>query len=227
MSFDFSVNPVDHPLSADMVDPFRRISSAIATDCFGRRNIMDAGIKPLCRGMRLCGRAVTAALPPDDNLMLHVALHAAEPGDILVVSTGNDRHSGVWGELMTRAACARGLGGLVLDGMCRDSDWISGSGFPVFARGTCARGSRKTGPGHVNIPVACGNVVVNHGDLIIGDDDAVMVVPARNAETLLPLCIDKIAKEKARIESINAGSPKPAWLDGALAQWRSTETSAP
>ena len=216
MSFDYSVTQVEHTVSAELVDRFRAVATPIANDCYGRRNIMDAGINPLRPGLRICGRAVTAQLPPDDNLMLHAALHLAEPGDIIVANTGNDRHSGVWGELMTRAALSRGLGGLVLDGMCRDSDWIAASGFAMFARGACARGSRKTGPGHVNIAVACGNVVVNPGDLILGDDDGVMVVPARDAEALLPLCVEKIAKEAARIDSIDAGSPKPGWLPAAL-----------
>lgn len=220
MSFDFSISPVDHPLSAELVAAYGPVSAPVANDCYGRRNIMDAGIKPVRHGMRICGRAVTVQLPPDDNLMLHAALHAAEPGDILVANTGNDRHSGAWGELMTRAAISRKLGGLVLDGMCRDSDWIAGSGFPVFARGTCARGSRKAGPGHVNIAIACGNVVVHHGDLIIGDDDGLMVVPARDVAALLPLCLEKIAGEAARIANIEAGTPKPAWLPGALERWK-------
>lgn len=222
MNFDFSITPVNHPLPLEIVEQFRSVSSSIANDCYGRRNIMDSGMKPLRPGMRICGRAVTVQLPPDDNLMLHAALHAAEPGDIIVANTGNDHHSGVWGELMTRAAMNRELGGLVLDGMCRDSDWIAESGFPVFARGTCARGSRKSGPGHVNIPVACGNAVVNHGDIIIGDDDGLMVIPAQDARALLPLCFDKIAKEANRIDSISSGTPEPVWLQGALEKWQIT-----
>lgn len=221
MSFDFSINPVNHPLSAAFVAKFRDVSSPVANDCYGRRNIMNAAVKPVLKGMRICGRAVTVSMPPDDNLMLHAALHSAEPGDIIVANTSNDRFSGVWGELMTRAAMSRNLGGLVLDGMCRDSDWIAQSGFPVFSCGTCARGSRKQGPGHVNIPVACGNVVVNHGDIIIGDDDGVMVIPHQDAEALLPLCLDKLAKEAGRIENINSGSAKPSWLMPALEGWQS------
>lgn len=216
MSFEFSIKPVKHVLSTELVDKYKEIPSSIANDCFGRRNIMDQGMKPLRKGMRICGRAVTVQLPPDDNLMLHAALHSAEPGDIIVANTGNDRHSGVWGELMTRAAMSRGIGGLVLDGMCRDSDWIADSGFSAFVRGVCARGSRKTGAGHVNIPVSCGNVVVNHGDMIVGDDDGIMVIPAENANDLFILCLNKISKEKDRIASIDSGSLRPAWLSDAL-----------
>lgn len=220
MNFDCSVHPVNHPLTKEFVEQFRPVSTPIANDCYGRRNIMDAAIKPVNKGLRICGRAVTVLMPPDENLMLHAALHAAEPGDIIVASTSNDHFSGVWGELMSRAAISRGLGGLVLDGMCRDSDWIVESGFPVFSRGTCARGSQKSGPGHVNIPIACGNVVVNHGDIIIGDDDGVMVIPAADAEALLPICLDKINKEQHRIAEINKGNAKPGWLDSALKEWK-------
>lgn len=219
MNFDFSISPVDHPLSVAFVARYRDVTSPVANDCYGRRNIMDAGIKPIKQGLRLLGRAVTVQLPPDDNLMLHAALHAAEEGDILVVNTGNDRHSGIFGELMGRAALSRKIGGLVIDGMCRDSDWLRNCGLPVFARGTCARGSRKEGPGHVNLSIACGNVVVTHGDVIIGDDDGVMVVPAQDAAELLPLCLEKIGKEDDRIASIADGKPKPKWLPAALDRW--------
>lgn len=218
MNFECSVHPINHKLSTDLVEAYRDIPTPIANDCYGRRNIMDAGIKALDKGMKICGRAVTVLLPPDENLMLHAAIHSAEPGDIVVANTSFDHFSGVWGELMTRAAISRNLGGLVLDGMCRDSDWIRETDFSVFSRGVCARGSQKSGPGHVNIPIACGNVVVNHGDLILGDDDGVMVIPAEDAEALLALCKKKLENEQVRIQQISSGNAKPVWLEPTLKQ---------
>lgn len=216
MANDCSLLPMNHHLSPELVAKFADFGSALINDVYGRRTVMDPAIKPIAQGMRVCGRAVTADIPPDDNLMLHAALHQAEPGDIIVARTRNDMYSGVWGELMTRAAMSRDLGGLVIDGSCRDSDWIRSSGWPVFSRNTCARGSRKLGPGHVNIAISCGNVVVNHGDLIVGDGDGVTVVAWQDVEALLPLCEAKLAAEGKRIESINAGKPKPGWLDKEL-----------
>lgn len=214
--YDFSILPQNHRLDAALVDAYRDLAPAPVNDSYGRRTVMDPAIKPIGQGMRLCGRAVTVDLPPDDNLMLHAALHQADPGDIIVARTRGDQYSGVWGELMTRAAMARGLGGLVLDGACRDSDWIRSVRWPVFCRTSCARGSRKNAPGHVNSPISCGGVVVEHGDLVLGDGDGVVVVSWRDAADLLPRCQAKVAHEAKRIAAIDAGTPKPAWLDPEL-----------
>jgi len=216
MSIACSTNQTVTRVDQSTIDSFSEYSPALVSDCYGHKNIMDPGIKPLNQNSYLCGSAITVDLPPGDNLMLHAALNLAEEGDVLVVNTKNDINSGIWGEIMTNAAMARGLAGLVLDGSCRDSHWIRESGWPLFSRGICARGSQKVGPGHVNLTITCGTVVVQPGDLIIGDCDGIMVLPAKDAVKVLPICAKKKEQEKKRVENIQAGEIKPIWLEPSL-----------
>ena len=150
----------------------------------GRFNFMDPGIQSRSR-LPLCGLAVTVLCRPGDNLMVHKALQVAEPGDIVVVNTCGNTTSAVFGELMCHTAAAKKLGGIVVDGAIRDVDGITRLGFPAFSRTVCAGGCDKDGPGEINVPIACGSTVVMPGDIVVGDDDGVAVVPRDSAEEVL------------------------------------------
>src|SRR5690606_22642629 len=124
---------------------------------------------------RVCGPAVTVQSPGGDNLWLHRAIYAAEPGDVLVVHVSDKYDHGYWGEIMSTAAQVRGLGGLVIDGCVRDSTLLRSMTFPVFSRGLCIRGTGKDfgARGWVNYPLMIGGVTIQPGDLICGDEDGV------------------------------------------------------
>ncbi len=120
-----------------------------------------------------------------DNLMLYKALQLVRPGDVLVVNPGGHMCNAVWGELMTRSAMALGIAGLVVDGVVRDGAANRKLGPPIFARGTTPVGSEKDGPGFVNGVISCGGVVVRPGDVIVGDDDRVVVLPVEHIPCVL------------------------------------------
>ena len=113
--------------------------------------------------------------------------------------------SAVFGGLMCEAASAKGIGGIVVDGALRDVEDLTRLKFPAFSRTLCAGGCDKDGPGEINVPVSCGNAVVNPGDLIVGDADGVVVVPRAHAEEVLDLVRQLIDRERARVEEIRAG----------------------
>jgi 4-hydroxy-4-methyl-2-oxoglutarate aldolase len=153
----------------------------------GKIGALPLVIKPMAASFRICGPAVTVHSPALDNLWLHRALYLAQPGDVLVVYVSGHYEAGYWGEVMSTAAKARGLNGLVIDGMVRDGDLLEGKGFPVFARGLCIRGTGKDfeARGWLNAPLLIDDVVVHAGDLVVGDTDGVVVIPqARISETL-------------------------------------------
>jgi 4-hydroxy-4-methyl-2-oxoglutarate aldolase len=127
--------------------------------------------------MRLCGPAVTVSCPPGTNLRIHHALYLAQAGDVLVVEVGGDAEYGYWGEIMTVAAQAGLLGGLVIDGDLRDTVRLAEIGFPVFSRGVCIRGTSKDpGAGSINHPIRIGDVDIEPGHLVVGDADGVVVI---------------------------------------------------
>jgi 4-hydroxy-4-methyl-2-oxoglutarate aldolase len=173
----------------------------------GRIGALPSAIKPVAPGMKLCGRAVTVHGPAGDNLWLHRALYVAQPGEVLVVYVSGGHEYGYWGEIMSAAAQARHLGGLVIDGCVRDGSVMASLGFPVFARGLCIRGTGKdTGAlGWINQPVRMGEVTVCPGDLVVGDGDGVVVLPHERAEAITAAALERERQEARILERIAAG----------------------
>jgi regulator of RNase E activity RraA len=189
---------------AELVAKFRTHATSNLADAMGRFHFMDFGIRPRS-GLPLCGVAVTVDARPADNLMVHKALEVAQPGDIVVVNTNGNTTSAIFGELMCRTAVGASLGGIVVDGAIRDVDGITALKFPAYSRALCAGGCDKDGPGEVNSPISCGGTVVMPGDIIVGDDDGVVVIPREEATDVLELVAALVERERARIAEINDG----------------------
>lgn len=191
--------------------------SSILADVAGRRGALSGRIAPLAPGMRVAGSALTVEVRPGDNLMIHVALAIAQPGDVIVVDGKGDLSSALMGEIMSQQAKALGIAGVVIDGAVRDSEAIRELGFPMWAAGLNPNGPTKSVAGRVNHPVSIGGVTVNPGDLIVGDADGITVVERSKAASLLPLAVEKVAAETKRIADIKSGKQlRPGWLDASL-----------
>jgi regulator of RNase E activity RraA len=191
--------------------------SSILADVAGRRGALSGRIAALAPSMRVAGSAITVEVRPGDNLMIHVALAIAQPGDVIVVDGKGDLSSALMGEIMCQQAKALGLAGVVIDGAVRDSEAICALGFPMYAAGLNPNGPTKSVAGRVNHPVSVGGVTVYPGDLIVGDADGITVVERAKAASLIPLAVDKVAAETKRIADIQSGKQlRPGWLDGAL-----------
>jgi 4-hydroxy-4-methyl-2-oxoglutarate aldolase len=202
-------------VDTSVLDRFRGLASSNLADAMGRFNFMDAGIRSRS-GFPMCGLAVTVNARPADNLMIHKALQVAQPGDVVVVNTCGNTTSAVFGELMCTTAAAAKLGGIVVDGAIRDVDGITKLKFPAYSRTVCAGGCDKDGPGEINVPIACGSVVVTPGDIVVGDDDGVAVVPRDGIDEVLQLAEQQIARESARIAEIKSGVLYKAEIDDVL-----------
>ena len=205
----------NHPRVTDeQIHAFSPLGVATVHEADDKRGAMAAAIKPVSPGSRVCGPALTVALQPGDNLMLHKALDIVEPGEVLVVD-GQAWEGGPWGELMTIIAQAKGAAGLVIDGFVRDVSAIRSLGFAAFARGSSVKGTVKESLGLINHPISCGGVVVHAGDLILGDDDGVCVVPSgRAADVLVGAQRRERAEADLRRRFTAGGS---VWDDAGLA----------
>ena len=202
-------------LTAAVIAAFRELPATAVADAMGRFNFMDPGIRPRT-GLRLYGPAVTVNCRPGDHLMVHKALQIAEPGDIIVVCTGGNITSAVFGDLMCHAAVVKGIGGIVVDGAIRDTEGLAGQGFPAFSRSVCAGSCDKDGPGEINVPISCGGTVVAPGDIIVGDADGVAVVPRDHAVEVLALVTQFTERENARIAEIHGGMLFTTEIDETL-----------
>jgi 4-hydroxy-4-methyl-2-oxoglutarate aldolase len=181
--------------------------SATLHEAAGKIGVLPPQIKPVVPGFAISGPAVTVHSPPGDNLWLHRAIVAAQPGDVLVVYVDGVYEHGYWGEIMSTAAKARGLGGLVIDGCVRDGAILGRVGFPVFARGLCIRGTGKdfSARGWLNHPLLVGDVTVNAGDLIVGDTDGVVAIPRERIAEVLDKSKAREEKEADVMRKLEAG----------------------
>ena len=175
---------------------FAAFDAATVHEASGGKGALSSGIKPIDPLSRLCGPAVTISCRPGDNLMLHRAIYAAEPGDVLVAAMGGYEEAGPWGEIMTIAAMERGIAGLIVDGSVRDSMRIIDLRFPVFCKSLCIKGTTKDCLGFINYPIIIGGVTIRPGDLIVGDADGVVSVAGEEVEEVLAACRLREKKEE-------------------------------
>jgi 4-hydroxy-4-methyl-2-oxoglutarate aldolase len=163
-------------------------------------------IRAAWAGARLAAPAYPVRCTPGDNLAIHVGVARAPAGHALVAAVGDVRELGYWGEVLTTAAEARGLAGLVIDGCVRDAAALEAHGFPVFSTGLALPGAMKEHPGTVGAPVVVGDVEVSTGDWIVGDVDGVTVVAAADVEAVLAAGQARADKEEGFFAALRAGA---------------------
>jgi 4-hydroxy-4-methyl-2-oxoglutarate aldolase len=191
----------------NIIKEFLSVSTTCISDAMDGLNNFHPAIKPLKEEYKVVGRAFTVKIPVGENLSVLEAISKAKPGDILVVDAKGDQYRAIAGDFVVGMAQTLGIGGLVVDGVIRDIVGVKALNFPVFSRGTTVAASGKTGVGEVNVPISCGGVPVNPGDIIVGDADGVVVIPQAMEQEILLKSIEKMKKDEIREASIS-GNPE-------------------
>lgn len=199
------VSDIDRP-PEELVAEFKGISTPILSDVTSKyENTMASAIEPVFDDVSMAGTAFTVKTYPGDNLMAHKALTMAQAGDVLVIDANAYTEAGLVGELFSTSCQQHGLHGTVIDGAVRDIEKIKDLGFPVFARGMSPKGSYKAHPGSINVPISCGGLVVEPGDIVVGDAEGIVVVKPHHAEQVLADAQAKLEEEETTLDRIQDG----------------------
>jgi 4-hydroxy-4-methyl-2-oxoglutarate aldolase len=191
--------------ASDPADRFADFDPATLYEAAGRTGMVDPAIRPAWTGAKVCGPALTVECPPCDNLMLHVAVAQAQPGVVIVASVGGYLMAGAWGEILTEAARARGVAGLIIDGAVRDIDAIEALRFPVFSRGLAIGSCTKEKTGTLQAPVQFGAVTVRSGDLVFGNSDGIVISEQDRIDEVYAAAITRQKKESEIIGKLREG----------------------
>ena len=206
-------------LNIKLINKYKDLPVANIADNMGRFYAMESEIRPYNQTF-LVGSAFTVKSNTADNLLFHKALDLAKPGDVIIVDVQGDCTNAVCGEVMVRYAMKEGIAGFVIDGAIRDVEMTRTlNNFAVYSKGVNPKGPYKFGPGEINVPISCGGVVVNPGDLIVGDQDGVVVIPKKMAETVYKDSIKTTEKEKTIFEEIESGTLDREWIDEKLKEY--------
>lgn len=181
------------------------IGSATLVSAGGERVEVIVGLEPVFPSARAIGPALTVRSAPADSLAIHHAVAVAKRGDVIVLGVDGERAVAHCGELIARAALARGVAGIVVDGAIRDHAAIVALGLPVFHLGCSPRGPGKSGPGELGVPVELAGVTVHAGDLVCADADGVAVVPRAHADEIVAAAEALEAREREVVEAIDRG----------------------
>ena len=184
------------------------------------RNTGSAGLLPYQRPGKktMAGTAVTVRSRGGDNLTYLRALEFCRPGDVLVVDAGGDLNNAVVGGILTFYAATIGLSGVVIDGAIRDVAEIRERDFPVYARGVTHRGPYKDGPGEINVPVCVGGMVVNPGDIVVGDQDGLLAIPPEDARFVIEKALAVLEAEAETMRAMREGRWDRAFIDALEAR---------
>ena len=187
------------------VDGLAALGTATVHEAIGRRGFVGPQLRPIQHGTRLAGTAVTVSSHPGDNLMIHAAVEVCQEGDVLVVASTAPSTHGVFGELLASSLRARGVRALVTDAGVRDTAELREMDFAVWSQHISCQGTVKASAGSVNVPVVLGQVVVNPGDVVCGDDDGVVVVAREEAAWALERSRERAAREDGTRVRLAAG----------------------
>lgn len=210
-------NPSAPQVEAPVLEALRGIAVALLSDNL-HRSTGSVGLQPYHLPKAMTGTAVTVRTRGGDNLTILRAFEYCRPGDVMVIDCGGDITNAVVGGILSYYGATIGLSGMVIDGAIRDVAEIRERDFPVYARGVNHRGPYKDGPGEINVPVSIGGMVVNPGDIVVGDQDGMLAFAPHEAPTVIEKALAQARKEAETMQAMKEGRWDRSFIDALEAR---------
>jgi len=182
-----------------------RLGSATVYEAGGRRGFIDLDLHQIIPGSRIAGPARTVRCAQGDNLMVHAAMAAVQPGDVMVLTMPEPAPFALVGDLLATQAIAQGAAGMVIDASVRDVEELAEMGLPIWARWIRVQGAVKNTAGELDVPVIVGGATINPGDVIVADSDGVAVVEAARVDEVLAASLEREERERVKRSKLQAG----------------------
>ncbi|AOV06266.1 RraA family protein [Sporosarcina ureilytica] len=189
-------------MTINYIEEYSKLPTTCISDALKGENAMDISIKPLAN-YKVAGRAYTVKIPKGQNKELLRAIKEASKDDVLVIDAEEDTSKAIAGDFVLGMAKTLGIKGVVTNGVIRDIEDIINLDFPVFCKGTTISAGSKSDGGYSEVPISCGGVVVNHGDIIVGDRDGVIVVPKEIEAEVLEKAKKKLQRDEERENKVS------------------------
>lgn len=183
----------------ELVERLKTFTTPELCDGLGLFHAMHHSVKPLFGEGVVAGPAVTVDLPTGESKLVPDVIEKLAPGDVLVIAARGNCESASWGDFRSHLAARKRAAAVVIDGAARDLRGMREVGLPVFARGLCPGAAQKTGQGAYNVPVSCAGVVVQPGDIVVGDENGVIVMHPEEAEAAMSRALQKRNRESEQI----------------------------
>lgn len=207
-----ALSPARRP-RADQLRALHDVPTGFVVDALGGSGALDYRIKPVVpEQASFCGPALTCDAGPADNLAVFAALEHLQPGDVIVASARGHTGCAITGDLLLGMARNGGAIGFVTDGCVRDIPGIRAVGLPCFAVGVTPNSPAREGPGTVGYPIVLGGMAVASGDVLVGDQDGVVVVPFETIDAVIAR-LDAVRAAEADLDAkVKAGLKLPPFL---------------
>lgn len=206
----FQIQEEINRVDASIIDKLRKYDTTLLADGANARVWMEHSIKPIEERMKIVGQAITVKLTLGDSLLVSKAVDVAKPGDVIVIDGAGTSRNALWGDMKSLSCKHKGLEGAVIDGAFRDLDGCREIGFPLFAKYVIPGSSTKNSLGEINIPINCGGVIVNPGDIVVGDNNGVVVLPYDRIDEI----IENAEKKVSWVEQTKAEILKGKYVSG-------------
>lgn len=202
-----------------LIEAFKEIPASNTADTMERSCAMNPRIKLMSspKAQMSCGAAFTVKCRAGDNMGIHAAMRYVGEGDYLVISNEEDNTRSLIGEvMMTYLYKYKKIAGIIIDGPIRDIDEMGSWDFPIYATGTTPGGPYKEGPFEINVPIACGGISVNPGDIILADPDGIIVIPRKDGPAVLEAARKFKANDERKAGEAAQGIKDYGWIDKAF-----------